>query len=394
MKKILWIGSYLVPSGFAKVNRNIIKHLSGKYEITMLDYDKVVKGGIQDFEGIKITGTNGPNDLYAFKKLQQIDFDAFDIIFILNDPWGLTQFLHILKQRSCKAKVVCYFPVDAKGHWAEWYNYFDIVDVPVTYTKFGYNEVVRVAPQLKDRLQVIPHGIDTSVFFKMDTPKAELRERYFKTNQYNNSVIFLNANRNQTRKRLDITMHAFSKFLKGKDTLLWMHCGNTDLRSMNISRLAERYDIVSQVRLTGGASGGVTSAIQKIENEQVNVMYNICDFGLNSSLGEGWGLCNTEHAATGALQIVPNHSACAELFSGFASLINIAAEYTLDEIMTIGQLPDTTHMAYLMFNHYNAQKTNPDLIERRSKKIMEEFTAEKYHWDKIALQWDSVFNSL
>lgn len=394
MKKILWIGSYLVPSGFSKVNRSIIKHLASKYEITMLDYDKVVKNGIQDFEGIKITGTNGPNDLYAFKKLQQMDFDSFDIIFILNDPWGISQFLHILKQRSCKAKVVCYFPVDATGHYHEWYRYFDMVDVPVTYTEFGYKEVVSVAPELKDRLQIIPHGIDTSVFHRLDTPKSELREKYFKTDKYNDTVIFLNANRNQPRKRLDITMNAFSRALKGKDALLWMHCGNTDLNSMNISRLAERYDIVDQIRMTASASGGISSAIQRIEDKEINVMYNLCDFGVNSSLGEGWGLCNTEHAATGAIQLVPAHSACAELFSTTGMLIDIVTEYTLDEIMTIGLLPNISHMSELMQYLYSLKKESAELWDAKSRIIMEEFTSEKFHWDKIAEKWDAIFSSL
>ena len=394
MKKILWIGSYLVPSGFSKVNRSIIKHLAHKYEITMLDYDKVIKNGIQEFEGIKITGANGPNDLYAFKKLQQTDFNEFDIIFILNDPWGLSQFLHILKQRACKAKVVCYFPVDAKGHYREWYSYFDMVDVPVTYTDFGYDEVISVAPELKGRLQVIPHGIDTGTFYKLDIPKSELREKYFKSSKFNDSVIFLNANRNQPRKRLDITMHAFSKFLKGKDALLWMHCGNTDLNSMNISRLAERYDIVEQVRFTGNETGNITSAIQRIENEQVNIIYNLCDFGVNSSLGEGWGLCNTEHAATGAIQIVPAHSACQELFYDTGELINIVAEYTLDDIMTIGKIPDTNHMAHLMLKLYNAKRTMPLLIEERAKETLERFTLSHFHWDVIADKWDSIFSAL
>ena len=396
MKKILWIGSYLNPSGFAKVNRSIIKHLADRYEITMLDYDKVFKESQVDFEGIKMIGCNGPDDIYGFKRLQQINFEDFDIVFILNDPWGLTMFLHIFKQRNPKVKIVCYFPIDSTGQDKEWYDYFDIVDVPVTYTKFAYKEVLKVAPQLKDRLQIIPHGIDTDIFYKIDKTKAELRQEFFKTDRFNNHVIFLNANRNQPRKRLDITLKAFSLFLKGKpDALLYMHCGNTDvsnitdLRGMNISKLAERYGIVDQLIMTNGN----TKNLQKVSDAQMNMIFNVCDIGLNSSMGEGWGLCNTEHAATGAIQIVPNHSACAELFSNLP-LTKIAAEYTLDDYMTIGKIPSAECMGSLMFLYYCTIRANTPKMAGVTDMMVKTFTADRYQWKNIAEQWHGIFSKL
>ena len=45
--------------------------------------------------------------------------------------------------------------------------------------------------------------------------------------------------------------------------------------------------------------------------DELNVLYNACDVGLNTSEGEGFGLIALEHAAAGAAQVVPRHSACA-----------------------------------------------------------------------------------
>jgi glycosyltransferase involved in cell wall biosynthesis len=44
-------------------------------------------------------------------------------------------------------------------------------------------------------------------------------------------------------------------------------------------------------------------------------VYNACDVGVNTCIGEGWGLVNTEHAATGVAQLVPDHTSLKEIFS-------------------------------------------------------------------------------
>ena len=51
-----------------------------------------------------------------------------------------------------------------------------------------------------------------------------------------------------------------------------------------------------------------------LDDEHLNLVYNACDVGLNTSTGEGFGLVALEHGATGAAQVLPDHSACAELY--------------------------------------------------------------------------------
>ena len=50
--------------------------------------------------------------------------------------------------------------------------------------------------------------------------------------------------------------------------------------------------------------------------EQLNKVYNAVDVGINTCLGEGWGLVNTEHASTGVAQVVPDHTSLSEIFNG------------------------------------------------------------------------------
>jgi glycosyltransferase involved in cell wall biosynthesis len=40
------------------------------------------------------------------------------------------------------------------------------------------------------------------------------------------------------------------------------------------------------------------------DDKTVNSFYNACDYGINTANGEGFGLCQLEHLATGAPQVV------------------------------------------------------------------------------------------
>ena len=53
----------------------------------------------------------------------------------------------------------------------------------------------------------------------------------------------------------------------------------------------------------------------------LNLIYNATDVGLSTSMGEGWGFVPMEHAAAGVAQILPRHSALAEIWRGSAEFI-------------------------------------------------------------------------
>jgi D-inositol-3-phosphate glycosyltransferase len=46
--------------------------------------------------------------------------------------------------------------------------------------------------------------------------------------------------------------------------------------------------------------------------------------GLNTADGEGWGLVSFEHASCRKPQVVPNHTACADIWHEAAQLVDIA----------------------------------------------------------------------
>ena len=83
----------------------------------------------------------------------------------------------------------------------------------------------------------------------------------------------------------------------------------------------------------------LTSTAPQLPSEpedKLNLIYNVGDVGIITSIGEGWGLVSFESAATGAAQIVPRHTSCAELWEGHAEMMEPAFSLTPERILLDG----------------------------------------------------------
>ena len=400
MKKILWVSEFNVNTGFARVSHSLIKYLTKYFDITVLDIYRTMEGSnylhYDTTNKVKVQGKTKDSDGFAIDRLCKIAHD-YDIIFIIQDVWNINRILHAMRQKGVDVPpVVCYFPVDAKSHYKEWYANFDMVSTPITYTKFAC-DVVQEASGIKPL--IIPHGVDTDSFYEIDKPKSDIRQEFFSqanpdkpVTKFNDSFIFLSANRNQPRKRLDVIMYAFKMFLdetNAKDAVLYMHCGNTDDGHIDVSKLADKLGITRYVVLSLASQG-----IPPFDVPTLNKLYNMCDVGINTGLGEGFGLCQAEHAITGAPQIVPNHSACAELFSGIDNdrlLVNISADFMINPNMTIGGIVNAKDVANKMVGLYTLKRSS-GLFKKLSSETKQRFLEDKYNWSNIAAQFKDAFD--
>ena len=392
MKKILWIGEYAIPSGFGNVNRAIIQRIKKHFEITVVDTSAIVKEPeIEKDEtlGIFYTGLIHKDDKLAIERLKNIEINTYDIVFILEDIWNIHLLLFgLINSKKYLGKIVAYFPIDNPGADTDYYEYFNRLDAAVVYTKFANEEFLNKNPDLEHKTSIIPHGIEYDLFYKIEN-KNKLREDFFKSDQLNDKFIFLNANRNLSRKRLDLTIEAFSN-MQNKNTMLWMHCGVTD-RSMNIKKLGKRFGVSNRLILTD-IDGNIHGA-RNVSVEILNKIYNATDAGVNSSMGEGWGLTNAEHASLGKPQIVGRHTAFIELYSGIDKdlLVDIKSKFTYDISMNIGYLIDPLDMAQKMDKVANLPA---HLYEDLSKNTETQFSESKYCWNKIVDKWHSLFSEL
>lgn len=386
--EVLWMSDLVVPTGFSKVSHSIIKHIKDRVNVTGIGVNYYGDPHPYDFP---IYPTNpGNGDLYGIKRLPALAKKHWDIIFILNDVWVVDSYLEAIKQhfKDDMPKIVVYFPIDGENHNPNWYQNFDIVTKAVVYTEFGKRVALKACPELSDRLSVLPHGVDHDVFYQLTDDREEskslARKKIFDGHEeLLESFIFLSANRNQPRKKLDLAMEGFALFSKDKpeNVRLYMHCGMIDA-SMDIGLLAGWLGIAKRLIVTS-----LTKGVQTVPEQQLNWIYNASDIGLNTSLGEGWGLTAIEHAVTGAPQIVPNHSACAELYNDCGVLVQTPFSWRFDNLMTTGRVVTPETVASAMETLY----TNKDLYNKLAKKSKDKFTSDKYNWKVISEDWLKLF---
>lgn len=387
LKKILVIGDGVVPTGFSTVVHNIISNIDAtEYDVHHLAVN--YRGDPHPFPWSVYPAQLG-GDFWGFGRIRDFVNLKIDGIFILNDVWVINNYLDIIK-KEFKEKIppiVVYFPVDSMVMDKEWFKHFDIVNKAVVYTQFGYNEVEKVID--KEKIAIVPHGIDNKTFYKIDLSKEEIKKKLYPIrSDFIDSFIVLNANRNQPRKRIDITLEGFKLFSEGKpdNVKVYMHMGTKDV-GWDIIKYSTRLGIDDRLIVTN-----TNQSIQAVTTEKLNLIYNACDVGLNTGLGEGWSLTNMEHGVTGAAQIVPNHSALTELYTDCGILIPVDRWLVNQDTLTVSGLVRPEHVAEgLQLAYDNKEEKLLDL----GKKTLEKFTSKEYNWKNIVKdKWNPILKEV
>ena len=407
--RVLWVGDGEAPTGFARVGHNLIKNLSSKkYEVHHLAVN--YRGDPHDNWWKMYPAATG-GDLWGFGRfIGLIRAIKPQIIFLLNDPWVLQQYLASMIQAKGvlpgieNIPVVTYFPVDAKEHDPTWFrDYSELVNRICVYTEWGKDVVLETGSVNPTQIEILPHGASPDLFHKIPdvmegkrlekTGRQVAREAIFPIKdkpEFLNSFIVLNANRNQPRKRIDITLRAFSQFARGKpkNVKLYLHMGVKDM-GWDIVRLAQRYGFDERLAISSSQP-----SLPHVPDDRLNLIYNACDIGLQTSMGEGWGLTSWEHAATGAPQIVPDHSVLPEIWGDAAMYIPTIADHVYEGTHTVGRVPSIDGLVERLEEAYQDWKTGGEMLKDLGKKAIAITKKPKYQWKNIAKKLDEIFDEL
>ncbi len=126
------------------------------------------------------------------------------------------------------------------------------------------------------------------------------------------------------------------------------------------------------------------------DDRELNLLYNACDVGINTSMGEGWGLVSFEHGASGAAQIVPDHSACSELWNGRAELIPPARNYVPEfSVLEMGEV-SAQGVAQALENLYRNPARRRELAGAAWRAAQNPACS----WDAIAGEFEHLFAAL
>lgn len=386
--KLLWVGDIVATTGFARVTENVLSKLKDKYEIHVLgcnwhgDYTP-----LQEVYRLYPASNRFQQAPFGEDRIREIVANIRpDVVFTMNDIWIINeQWRRIADLRpELKFKFVGYYPMDSY----EWYgSLMDTInewDAAVCYTEFGAQETINAGA--KNTISVVPHGVTPGQFYPMD--KTEARKQL---GLDPNDFIVFNGNRNQFRKRLDITISGFAKFAVGRpDTKLYLHMGMKD-QGWDIMPLFARemmrqgLDPNNRIIMTSPHPHPPSVPV-----ELLNTIYNVADVGVNTCKGEGWGLVNFEHAACKVAQVVPDHTSCKEIFDGCGRLIRSLHADVDTNFGRIMPCPDDNHLAELLGELYDNRK----LLDETAEKCYKRVTDPCFSWDTVASQFDEVFQEV
>jgi glycosyltransferase involved in cell wall biosynthesis len=381
--KLLMVGDGVSKTGFSTVLTNLIQNLPKS--LYTVDHLAINYRGDPHPYNWNIYPAMLGGDYMGYNRIKEFSTREYDGIFILNDLWVIKDYLTLIKKYFKKVPpIIIYTPVDSMNLDLEWFADYDIVTKLVLYTEFGRNEVLQVKEGLN--LSVIPHGVDNKLFYKLSEPKSEIKKRVYQKEESGEYFIFLNANRNQPRKRIDLTMKGFTIFSqnKPKNVKLHLHMGLKDA-GLDILKFGFRLGIDERLIITS-----MNQNIQQIPEKRLNDTYNACEVGINTALGEGWSLTNHEHAVTGAPQIVSDNSALHELYKDCGLLVPTMSITNLDNLTEAG-LVTPLGVAEQMEKIYS----DKELYEELSKKTLDKFAREEYTWKYIVEnRWLPLFSEI
>jgi glycosyltransferase involved in cell wall biosynthesis len=330
-----------------------------------------------------------------------------DVVIIFNDMVVTSALVKTIveevpiEQRKAM-KLVSYmdqvYPYQKKQYIDMLNTYFDVI---ITFTPYWRSIARRLGIRKEIPIYVFPHGFDHKLYFPIPRDVARI--------QYNipkDAFAILNLNRNQPRKRWDHTMMAFANVVhryyqltqeKPKET-------HRPLRLVIATMVNGFWDLMElfehELKLLGvplefGKQCIIAVAKpQQMSDGDINVLYNACDVGINTCEGEGWGLCQSEHAAVGCPQIAPKIGGMQEfLKEDHATLIEAKWRYYIDRqrdgIGGIAEIGDTMEYANAIWRYY----TDPKLMKEHGTKARK-YILQHFRWETVVSHFHRVLHNI
>jgi D-inositol-3-phosphate glycosyltransferase len=386
--KLLWCGDIVAMTGFSRVTENVISRLKDDFEIVVLGNNWWGDPTpLQEEYKMYPSSNRHQTAPFGEQRIREIvEREQPDVVFTINDMWIINEQYRQIQDlhKQGKFKFVGYAPMDSYG----WIGCLDETandwDAIISYTEFGAHEFVKGG--IYKPIAVIPHGVTPGQFYPMDRNecrrKLGLKEDIF---------IVFNGNRNQFRKRQDITIKAFAKFAVNKpEAQLYLHMGlkdqGWDLMGVFAREMSKvGLDPNGRIIMTTQSDGPPNVSV-----EMLNTIYNACDVGVNTCKGEGWGLVNFEHAACGVPQVVPDHTSCKEIFEGYGELIRCDHVDVDTNYAREMPCPSSNHLAEILEDLYHDRTYREHVGERCRERVMDT----QFSWDTVASQFGGIFEEV
>jgi len=269
----------------------------------------------------------------------------------------------------------------------QWRKFYHLVDYYFPSSKFSA-EVFYINGVPKEKIFVIPHGIDTKVF-NPQIPKVRLNTK--------KKYKFVSVVAPHYRKNIPALLHAYCQAFTAKDdvclvlkTKLYKH-SDGDYHMQNNPKGRKAFEIIlgdvfkELVKKYGKNMPEIELLNGHVEN--VASIYNACDCHVTTTGSEGFGMPLLESMACGLLSIAPGYSGQLDFMNKDNSLLidfdmrlakNVEQYWTFNPKSKICE-PNRKHAAKLMRKAY---EEHDELMKKFGPNM--EKTVELFSWTRAA----------
>jgi D-inositol-3-phosphate glycosyltransferase len=383
---------------------SVMRRLADRHEIHFLGIG--YSGEIVRDRGLTIYPTNpkGGDVFAAFQAKRLIEEIRPALILVMHDIWMFDYYLRLFGPYRDRLRIVACIPLDGRITNEEDAAPLAQADRIVAYTHFARAEFEGAFRRLREKhadrdfpaVDVIPHGVDRDRFYPLpeleqasfaSRGRAHAKRRVFgDLPDAGESFVVLNASRPDKRKRVDLTVRGFAMFVAGKPAnvrLCLHHAVMGDAAERELGPVIRECGLGERLSVNPLGS-------RIVGDDELNLLYNACDVGINTAMGEGWGLVSFEHGAAGAAQIVPDHTACAELWRGRAELVPPARSYVPEfSPLEMGEVsPEGVAQAL------EALYRDPGRRQELARAAVSVAQNPAYSWDVVMRQFDELIVTL
>lgn len=376
--RLLWVGDAVVSTGFARCTHETLKAFHPDWDVVVLGLNYM---GDPHPHPYPIYPCWSGGDAFGVRRIKSLVSELKpDAIVIQNDPWNIGVYLQQLKDFD--VPVIAALAVDGKNCATA--RVLNKLSLAIFWTKFGLEEA-RIGGFEGDAV-VCPLGIDLSVFKPTGT-KVAARKALGLPERTGEAWIVGNVNRNQPRKRLDLTIEYFCEWVRRDhpDAYLYLHIAPTGEQGYDAQQLMDYYGCPDRLILAEPDMGYGAS------ERHVVATYNAFDVQISTTQGEGWGLTTMEGMACGIPQIFPDWSALGEWATkaGYAVPCTSTA-VTPNKVNVIGGIPDKKEFVTALAAVHNEAQLRVDM--RRAG--LEIAADPRYDWTNIARDFREAVESV
>lgn len=407
---ILFYGDFNCTTGFGNVSKKLIDNWSKNknFNITVLAINDMTEKQYNYKENVMVIpclAVDEKKDGYARLELLRILYSHdFDVFFALNDIEvlnSMTAHLANVKKERMKAnkkktKYILYTPIDSEPRQSDC-DVLNLFDEVITYTEYSKSVL---KPIVKDsvwkKIKVIPHGIDTDVFYPIDNSfeNNRTKEQIFGKSDV---FVFGSVNRNSARKDLGTLMIGFALFkhTSQANAVLYIHCNPQDKMGIDCFRLSERLGLEVGKDIFFPKDFNENNGVSESE---LNKIYNTFDCFITTTTAEGWGLSIVEAMACQKLVIAPRHTSIQEITdngnNAFLFKFMQRAVY-VNDFEKIRFISNPDEVAQVCGIVYNLQNETDEVLADVDAIVLKAYNhVTKWKWNDIAKKFENIILKL